>query len=87
MSEQQSRENFEGEQEKEQTREEILDALESAFEKGIKAELTVLEPNGETRTNAVFIEGLEVGTLFVAESKSSPLMGIKISDVKKAISG
>lgn len=69
--------------EREQTLEAILDALELAFEKGAKTELTVLEPSGALKTNAVFIEGFEDGTLFVAESKSSPVMGIKIDDVKK----
>jgi len=69
--------------EREQTQEEILDALESAFEKGSKAELSVSEPSGGLRVNAVFIEGLEGGTLFVSESKASPIMGIKIGDVKK----
>ena len=72
-----------GLKEKEQTPEGILDALESAFEKGSKAELTVSEPSGGLRTSAVFIEGLEDGMLFVSESKSSSVMGIKIGDVKK----
>ena len=62
---------------------EILDELESAFEKGSKAELTVSEPSGTLRVNTVFIEGLEEGILFVSESESSPVMGIKIGDVKK----
>ena len=70
--------------EKEQTSEGILDVLESAFEKGIKAELTVSEPSGELRTSSVFIEGLEGGMLFVSISKESSVMGIPISDIKKA---
>ena len=61
---------------------EILDELESAFEKGSKAELTVSEPSGTLRVNTVFIEGLEEGILFVSESESSPVMGIRVSDVK-----
>jgi len=69
--------------EKEQTLEGILDALESVFEKGSKAELTVSEPSGELRTNAVFIEGFEDGMLYVSESKNFPVMGIKIGDIKK----
>ena len=73
----------ENKQEKEQTLEEILDTLESVFEKGHQAELTVLEPSGELRINTVFIEGLEGGMLFISESKSSLVMGIKLSDVKK----
>jgi len=71
-------------QEEEQTPEGILDVLESAFEKGAKAELTVSEPSGELRTNTVFIEGLEDGMLFVSSSKESPAMGIPIGDVKRA---
>ena len=71
------------EKEREQTQEGILDTLESAFEKGSKAELTVSEPSGALRVSAVFIEGLEDGMLFVSESESSPVMGIKIGDVKK----
>ena len=73
----------EKEAEKEQTPEAILDALESAFERGIKVGLAVLEPSEALRTNTVFIEGLEDGILFVAESKYSPVMGIKIGDIKK----
>jgi hypothetical protein len=69
--------------ENEQSQEAILDVLESAFEKGVKAELTVLEPSGELRTNAVFIEGFEGGILAVSESKSSPVIEIKIGDIKK----
>ena len=72
-----------GLKEKEQTPEGILDALESLFEKGSKAELTVSEPSGGLRTSAVFIEGFENGMLFVSESESVPVMGIKISNVKK----
>ncbi len=72
------------EAEKEQTPEAILDALESAFEKGAMAELTVLESSGELRTNAVFIEGLESGILAVSGSKSSPVMEIRIVDIKQA---
>ena len=83
MAEGSGQENLPEYPEREQTPEEIVDALESAFEKGTRAELTVLEPSGALRTNIVFIEGLEDGTLFVAESKSSPVMGIKIGDVKK----
>ena len=72
------------EREREQTPEGILDALESAFEKGSKTELTVSEPSGELRTNSVFIEGFEGGMLYVSSSKESPVMGIPISDVKMA---
>jgi len=68
---------------REQALEEILNALEDAFEKGLKAELTVLEPNGELKTNAVFIEGLEDGFLYVSASKESPVVPIEISRVKK----
>ena len=70
--------------EEEQTQEQILDALESAFEKQAKAELTILEPSGELRTNTVFIEGLEGRMLFVSSSKDSPVMGIPIGDIKRA---
>lgn len=89
MAEQLGQNNFEEQSdkeqpEKEQAPEEILDTLEAAFEKGSKAELTILEPSGELRVNAVFIEGLEDGMLFVSESKDSAVIGIKISDVKKA---
>ncbi|OGZ84656.1 MAG: hypothetical protein A2599_02745 [Candidatus Staskawiczbacteria bacterium RIFOXYD1_FULL_39_28] len=76
---------FEEQPEKEQTQEQILDALESAFEKGAKAELTVSEPSGELRINSVFIEGLEGGMLFVSSSKDSPVMGIPIGDVKRVV--
>ena len=69
--------------ENEQTQEQILDALESAFEKGIKTKLTVSEPSGELRTSSVFVEGLEGGMLFVSSSKESPVMGISITDIKK----
>jgi hypothetical protein len=71
-------------EENEQNPEEILDVLESAFEKKRKAELTVSEPSGVLRVNAVFIEGFEDGILFVSESETSPIMGIKIGDVKRA---
>lgn len=70
-------------EEREQTPEGILDALELAFEKGIKTELTVSEPSGELRTSSVFVEGLEGGMLFVSSSKESPVMGIPIGDIKK----
>ena len=85
MSEQLKPNNFEEQPEKnaEQTPEEILDALESAFEKGIEAELTVSKPNGKLRTSSVFVEGLEGGILFVSSSKESPVVGIPIGDIKK----
>lgn len=83
MAEEPKQENLGGQPEEEQSMEAILDALELAFEKGAKAELTVLEPGGELRTNVVFIEGLEGGVLFVAASKDSPVMPVEISNVKK----
>jgi hypothetical protein len=83
MAEGPRQENLPEQPEKEQSSEEILDALELAFKAGGMAELTILGPNGELKTNAVFVEGLEDGTLFVAESKNSPVMGIKIGDIKK----
>lgn len=72
------------ENKKEQTPEGILDAIESAFEKGSRAELTVSEPSGELRANTVFVEGFENGMLYVSVSKKSPVMRIKIGDVKRA---
>ncbi|MDP3882519.1 MAG: hypothetical protein Q8Q48_00480 [Candidatus Staskawiczbacteria bacterium] len=69
--------------EKEQSQEEILDALKFAFEKGVRANLTVSEPSGGLRTNAVLVEGFEGGVLYVSGSKDSPVMGIKIGDVKR----
>jgi hypothetical protein len=70
--------------ENEQVQEQILDALESAFEKGVEAELTVSEPSGELRISTVFVEGLEEGLLFVSLSKDSPVMGIPLKDIKQA---
>ena len=85
MPEQLKSDHFEEQPEKnvEQTPEGILDALESAFEKGIKTKLTVSEPSGELRTSSVFVEGLEGGMLFVSSSKESPVMGIPIGDIKR----
>jgi hypothetical protein len=66
----------------ENEKEKILDKLEIAFEKKRKAELMVSEPSGEMRVNTVFIVALENGILFVSESEFSPIMGIKIDDVR-----
>jgi len=71
-------------QEKEQPQEKILDALESAFEKGNRVNLTVSEPSGKLRTNAVFVEGFESGVLYISDSKGSHVMGIPIDNVKRA---
>lgn len=76
----------EKEKEEEQTPEEILDALQVAFEKrlqGCRAILKVLEPDGSLRSTTVLIEGFEGGTLYVSDSESSLVMGIGIDDVKK----
>jgi len=78
-----NREN-ESEHGQEQEPGEILDVLESAFNDGTKAELTVAGPNGELRTNSVFVEGFEAGVLYVADSKSTPVMPLEISSIKKA---
>ena len=75
-------EKFEGKNE--QTMEEIMDILESAFEKGSSVKLTVSEPSGGEKTESVFIERLEQGILFVSSSKDSPVMGISIEDIKAA---
>lgn len=69
---------------KEQTMEEILDTLESAFEKGVVVNLIVSEPSGKLRENTVFVEGLEDGMLFVSVSKDSAVMGIKLENIKGA---
>jgi hypothetical protein len=71
-------------QEKEQSQEQILDVLESAFEKKGRVEVTILEPSGALRTTPVIIEGFENGTLFVSTSEGSIVMGIPIGNVKKA---
>ena len=81
-------ENFkspENEQPKnEQDLKKILDVLMLAFEKGSKVELTVLESSGKLRVNAVFIDNLEEGVLFVSDSEDSPVMEIRVEDIKKA---
>lgn len=79
-------ENLKNDQEggQENEPEDILDVLESAFEKRIKAELTVFGPNGELRTNSVFVEGLESGVLYVSDSESAPVMPLEIGSIKKA---
>jgi len=65
-------------------REALLDVLESAFEKGAKAELTVSEPSGGLRTNEIFVRGLEAGTLYVSSSMEGVVMGIPLDNVKGA---
>ena len=70
-------------EENEQTPEEILDALELAFNEKRRAELTVLEPSGELKTNTVFVESLEGDILYLSASESSPVLSINLNQVKK----
>lgn len=70
------------ENKKEQTPAKILDALELAFNEKRKAELTVLEPSGELRMGAVFIESLEGDFLYLSESETSPVFPIELNRVK-----
>jgi len=64
--------------------EDILDVLESAFEKRVKVRLKVLEPHKELQTNEVFVEEYDNGVLYVSDSETSPVMEIWIDWIKSA---